>query len=183
MLAGPTSGATYAAAREFLGALDDSTIATGKPIVAVIIVCDRIEPYLSYIRKRRPELFGRSTSRPAAPDAAELAAVPELSPDELETACTATYPVIVDTRGAMAYRIGHVPGALNIRDDQLDDMFTQGVPFSPSRPLVFVCPVGEVSRRFAALARRAGYDAASLDGGIVAWRDAGKPLEGAPRAE
>jgi cysteine synthase B len=181
VLAGPTSGATYAAALEFLGALDHSTFPTGDPVVAVIIVCDRIEPYLSYIRKRRPDLFGRNASRPAAPDAAELAGVPALSPDELEDLGAAAHPVIVDTRGAMAYRIGHVPGALNIRDDQLDDMFAQGIPFSRAHPLVFVCPVGEVSRRFAALARRAGYDAASLDGGIVAWRDAGKPLEDAPR--
>ncbi|MGW4246533.1 rhodanese-like domain-containing protein, partial [Nocardia sp. NPDC004722] len=70
---------------------------------------------------------------------------------------------------------------LNIRDDQLEDMFVQGVPFSRSRPLVFVCPVGEVSLRFAALARRSGFDAFSLAGGLTAWRDAGKPLESAPR--
>ncbi|MBU3064480.1 pyridoxal-phosphate dependent enzyme [Nocardia sp. NEAU-G5] len=183
VLAGPTSGATYAAALELLGALDYSTITTDRPVVAVIIVCDRLEPYVSYMRKRRPDLFGRNDTRPPAPDAQELAAVPSVSPDELERLTAATHPIIVDTRGAMAYRIGHVPGALNIRDDQLDDMLAQGIPFSPSRPLVFVCPVGEVSRRFAAVARRAGYDASSLDGGIVAWRDAGKALEGAPRAE
>ncbi len=51
------------------------------------------------------------------------------------------------------------------------------MPFPRSRPIVFVCPVGEVSRRFAALARRDGYDAANLDGGITAWRDTGLPLE------
>ncbi len=181
VLAGPTSGATYAAALEFLGALDYSSIATDHPATAVIIVCDRIEPYLSYIRKRRPDLFGRNAARPAAPGDHELSTVPALSPDDLETLITTAHPVIVDTRGAMAYRIGHVPGALNIRDDQLDDMFAQGIPFSRTHPLVFVCPVGEVSRRFAALARRAGYDATTLDGGITAWRDTGKLLESAPR--
>jgi len=186
VLAGPTSGATYAAARELLGSLDHSTITNDRPVTAVIIVCDRIEPYLSYIKKRRPELFGRNAVRAAAPNAQELAAVPALSPDELERRTVdpgPAQPIIVDTRGAMAYRIGHVPGALNIRDDQLDDMLAQGMPFSRSRPLIFVCPVGEVSRRFAALARRAGYDAGSLDGGVVAWRDVGKPLEGSPRLE
>ncbi|MBF6170860.1 pyridoxal-phosphate dependent enzyme [Nocardia blacklockiae] len=181
VLAGPTSGATYAATLDFLRSLDYSTIATDTPVVAVFIVCDRLEPYLSYIRKRRPDLFGRTGSRAAPPTAQELAAVPALSPDALAELDATARPTIVDTRGAMAYRIGHVPGALNIRDDQLDDMLAHGVPFSRSRPVVFVCPVGEVSARFAALARRAGYDAASLAGGIVAWRDAGLPMESAPR--
>ncbi|MET7772144.1 pyridoxal-phosphate dependent enzyme [Nocardia sp. NPDC005366] len=175
VLAGPTSGAAYAAALETLGALDLSAQAED-PVVAVVIVCDRIEPYLSYIKKRRPELFGRTARRIPA-TAAEIAATPALSPAELVRLDARDRPVIVDTRGAMAYRIGHVPGALNIRDDQLDDMFAQGMPFSRTRPVVFVCPVGEVSLRFAALARRAGFEASSLDGGITAWRDAGLPME------
>ncbi|MGW5107692.1 pyridoxal-phosphate dependent enzyme [Nocardia sp. NPDC004123] len=181
VLAGPTSGATYAAALEFLGTLEQPA-AQADPLVAVVIVCDRLEPYLSYIRKRRPELFGKPGRAPA-PTAAELSATPVLSPDELEQLDRTARPTIVDTRGAMAYRIAHVPGAMNIRDDHLDDMLTQGIPFSRSRPVVFVCPVGEVSLRFAALARRAGYDAHSLAGGITAWRDAGKPMESAPRPE
>ncbi|WP_067708324.1 pyridoxal-phosphate dependent enzyme [Nocardia yamanashiensis] len=178
VLAGPTSGATYAAALEELAGVADSN--PGRPVTAVFIVCDRLEPYLSYIRKRRPELFGKAV-RAQPPSAAELEATPQLSPDALEELDRGARPTIVDTRGAMAYRIAHVPGAVNIRDDQLEDMFAQGVPFSRSRPLVFVCPVGEVSLRFAALARRAGYDAASLAGGIGAWRDSGKAMESAPR--
>ncbi|MCX4091672.1 pyridoxal-phosphate dependent enzyme [Nocardia sp. alder85J] len=178
VLAGPTSGAAYAAALEVLA--EETAARTGAPVVAVLIVCDRLEPYLSYLRKRRPDLFGRTATGVPAATAAELAAVPALSPDELETLDATARPTVVDTRGAMAYRIGHVPGAVNIRDDQLDDMFAQGIPFPRSRPLVFVCPVGDTSTRFAALARRAGFDAASLAGGVVAWRDAGKPLESAP---
>ncbi|WP_067537355.1 pyridoxal-phosphate dependent enzyme [Nocardia crassostreae] len=166
VLAGPTSGATYAAALDVLAAVDRPP---ERPLVAVFIVCDRLEPYLSYIRKRRPDLFGRPT-RATAP-----------TPAELETLDRESRPTIVDTRGAMAYRIGHLPGAINIRDDHLEDMLTHGIPFPRSRPLVFVCPVGEVSVRFAALARRSGFDATSLAGGITAWRDTGKPLESTPR--
>ncbi|WP_405163756.1 pyridoxal-phosphate dependent enzyme [Nocardia sp. NBC_01499] len=174
ILAGPTSGASYAAALEMLAALDVSD--HDGPVVAVFIVCDRLEPYLSYIKKRRPELFDRGGRRPAL-TAAEQAVTPTLSPGELAELERTGKPTIVDTRGSMAYRIGHVPGALNIRDDQLDDMFAQGIPFPRSRPVVFVCPVGELSLRFATRAKQAGYDASSLAGGIVAWRDAGLPLE------
>ncbi|WP_336082292.1 pyridoxal-phosphate dependent enzyme [Nocardia sp. SSK8] len=171
VLAGPTSGAGYAAALRTLAAAPRPE---DGPLVAVLIVCDRLEPYLSYLAKRRPDLFGRPAA-PAAPGPEDAA--PALSPAELAELDRTGRPTVVDTRGAMAYRVGHVPGAVNIRDDQLDDLLAQGIPFARSRPVVFVCPVGETSLRFAAVTRRAGYQAFSLAGGIVAWRDAGLPLE------
>ena len=56
-------------------------------------------------------------------------------------------------------------------------MLRQGFPFPASRKIVLICPVGEYSGRLAASLAQAGHDAASLAGGIVAWRDAGLPLE------
>src|SRR5690606_21388087 len=176
VLAGPTSGAAYAAAVATLRERDLAGRDPHDPLVAVFIVCDRLEPYLSYLRARRPDLFG-GPERPAPPTADELASVPRWSPAELAARDRAERLTVVDTRGAMAYRIGHVPGAVNIRDDRLEDMLAQGVPFPRSRPVVFACPVGEIALCFAALARRAGYAAVVLDGGVTAWRDAGLPLE------
>ncbi|MFD3595113.1 pyridoxal-phosphate dependent enzyme [Nocardia sp. NPDC058640] len=171
VLAGPTSGAAYSAALRTLSAAPRPD---GRPLVAVLIVCDRIEPYLSYFAKRRPDLFGKPAA-PTPPSPADAA--PTLSPAALAELDRTGRPTIVDTRGAMAYRVGHVPGAVNIRDDQLDDLLAQGVPFPRSRPVVFVCPVGETSQRFAASAHAAGFDAFGLAGGMVAWRDAGLPME------
>jgi cysteine synthase/rhodanese-related sulfurtransferase len=170
ILAGPTSGATYAAA---LRTLRRRPVEEGT-VTAVLIVCDRLESYLSYVRKRRPDLFGRGAAL-AQPSADDLAAVPQWAPADL--AADPTDVLVVDTRGGMAYRIGHVPGSINIRDDQLEDLLEQGSPFPPSVTVVFVCPVGERSTRLAALARGRGQNAAGLAGGIVAWRDAGLPLE------
>jgi cysteine synthase B len=168
VLAGPTSGATYAAALEVLRRRP----AGEGPVTAVLIVCDRLESYLSYFRKRRPDLFG--AAMPYRPTPGDLAEVPQVGPSELAAESDA---LVVDTRGQMAYRIAHVPGSINIRDDQLEDLLDQGSPFPPGRRVVFVCPVGERSTRLAALARRAGQDAAGLAGGITAWRDAGLPME------
>ncbi len=175
VLAGPTTGATYWAARQYLR---QQPVPAGAPRRAVIIACDRLEPYLSYVRKRRPDLFGQA--RHATPgDVPDdlVAAVPELSVTELAGMITEPALLCIDTRGSMAYRIGHLPGSVNIPDDHLEDMLRHGSPFPGSRRIVFVCAAGEYSRRLAAFLRQAGYDAASLAGGVVAWRDAGLPLE------
>jgi rhodanese-related sulfurtransferase len=74
----------------------------------------------------------------------------------------------IDTRGSMAYWIGHLPGSVNIPDDYFEDMLRHGRPFPGSRTIVFVCAAGEYSRRLAAFLRQAGRDAASLAGGVVA---------------
>jgi cysteine synthase/rhodanese-related sulfurtransferase len=174
VLAGPTTGATYWAAQQYLRRCRPPQ---GRPYHAVIIACDRLEPYLSYIRQRRPDLFGHvRRAMPADLTLAEVAAAPEIAPGEL-AALDSTAAVCVDTRGSMAYRIGHLPGSVNIRDDYLEDMLRHGVPFPTGRKIVLICPAGDYSRRVAAFLARAGYDAASLAGGIVAWRDAGLPLE------
>lgn len=173
ILAGPTSGATYAAARQYFQAQPLPSAGRRK---AVFIACDRIEWYLSYLRKRRPELFGlarRASLHDLPPDAA----APELSPVELDALRGNGHPLLVDTRGGMAYRIGHIPGAINIRDDHLDNMLSDGIPFPASSTVVFVCPVGEYAKRPAALLRAHGREAFSLRGGILAWRDAGLPMD------
>ena len=175
VLAGPTTGATYWAARQYLR---QQPVPASPPRRAVIIACDRLEPYLSYFRKRRPDLFGqaRRATPGDVPDDV-VTATPELSVSTLAGMIHDPALLCVDTRGSMAYRIGHLPGSVNIRDDYVEDMLRHGNPFPGGRTIVFICPVGEYSRRLAAFLRQAGHDAASLSGGVVAWRDAGLPLE------
>jgi rhodanese-related sulfurtransferase len=144
----------------------------------VLIACDRLEPYLSYIRQRRPDLFGRARqAMPTDLTDAEVATGPEISPSDLAARLGEAALISVDTRGSLAYRSGHVPGSVNIRDDCLEDMLRHGTPFPASCTIVLICPAGDYSQRLATFLTRAGHQAASLAGGIVAWRDAGLPLE------
>lgn len=174
VLGGPTSGATYAAVRQWYAG---HPVPAGRTEVAVLIVCDRIEPYLSYIRARRPELVGAAPAVPfddLSPD--EVAGGPTVPPAELARRLEGGPGiVVVDTRGEMAYRVAHVPGSINIRDDLLVAMARQGCPFAPPLEVVLVCPVGMRSLQLAALLRRAGCRASALEGGLVAWRSAGLP--------
>ncbi|NKY59017.1 pyridoxal-phosphate dependent enzyme [Nocardia flavorosea] len=176
ILGGPTAGAAYFGALRYLSALD-AELAERR--TAVFIVCDRIESYMSYIRKRRPDLFNQP-ARPNSVDTlteAEIAAATQLDVAEAREWITRQRPLIVDLRGAFAFTALHIENSVNIVDDLFDELVHGGLPFGASRPVLLVCPVGEKSARYAALLTRMGHrDARSLRGGVVAWRDAGAPL-------
>jgi cysteine synthase B len=182
VLAGPTSGASYWAVRDHLSR---SPVPEGRTATVVFIACDRIEWYLSYFRARRPDLFGRARRpTPADLDAESVRRADRITPSELADRLDDGRHLLVDLRTELAFRIGHVPGSVNIRDDVLDEMLRHANPFPASRRVVLVCPVGELARRPAAFLARQGQPAAALDGGVIAWRDAGLPLEsGLSRAE
>jgi len=185
VLAGPTGGGAYAGAVRYLRGVDAdlaSTAATGRDPgrrTAVFIVCDRVESYLSYIRRRRPDLL-RSTARSNAVTSvtdAEASRARTLDVGAARSWIERSAPLIVDLRGSFAFASAHIEGSVNIVDELFDELLHGGMPFGANRPVLLACPVGEKSRRYAALLTRMGHaDIRSLDGGVVAWRDAGAPL-------
>jgi cysteine synthase/rhodanese-related sulfurtransferase len=171
-LAGPTGGGAYQGAVRHLRAVDAEI---QERRTAVFIVCDRAESYLSYVRERRPSLFGRPARRNSvqALTDAELSRFRRVGVAEAQA-----WPgLVVDLRSPFAYRALHIAGSINIVDELFAAMLHGGLPFGRSQPVLLVCPVGEKSARYAALLRTMGHTAvASLDGGIIAWRDAGAEL-------
>ncbi|BBH67358.1 hypothetical protein ACTI_40430 [Actinoplanes sp. OR16] len=171
-LAGPTGGGAYQGAVRYLRTIDGSL---NERRTAVLIVCDRVESYLSYLRERRPSLFGRPPRKNS---------IGTLSPTEIAAAPTVTGSdsfvedaLVVDLRSPFAYQALHIEGSVNIGEDVFGEMLHAGLPFSRRQPVLLVCPVGEKSAAYAALLTRMGHPAArSLEGGIIAWRDAGAPL-------
>ncbi len=179
MLAGPTGGAAYAGAVRYLAEVDARLDDTGERHTAVFIVCDRVESYMSYVRRRRPELL-RQPARPgsvATLDAAEVAAAPRLGVEEARRWIAAESPLVIDLRSAFAYRTLHIEGSINIVDELFGELLRGGPPVGTGRGVLLVCPVGEKSARYcAALTRMGHHHTRSLDGGVIAWRDAGAPL-------
>ncbi|GAA4588206.1 cysteine synthase/rhodanese-related sulfurtransferase [Actinoplanes octamycinicus] len=176
ILTGPTGGGAFAGAVRRLRTVD-AELTSRK--TAVFIVCDRLESYLSYVRERRPELFGRPPRRNATGTLtdAELAAAPVLDARAAQCWIASTNALVVDLRSPYAFQALHIPGSVNIVDEVFADLLHAGLPVSRHRPVLLVCPVGEKSARFAALLRRMGHpDVQSLTGGIIAWRDAGLEL-------
>jgi cysteine synthase/rhodanese-related sulfurtransferase len=180
VLSGPTGGAAYFGALRHLRPLDEElTRSGGDRRTAVFIVCDRVESYLGYIRKRRPELFGGQVRKDSAADLtdAQVAAATTIDVEAARHWIAAKQPLVIDLRSPFAYAALHIEGSINIVDELFEEVVGRTLPFSKSRPVLLACPIGEKSARYAALLTRLGHpDARSLEGGIVAWRDAGAEL-------
>jgi rhodanese-related sulfurtransferase len=92
---------------------------------------------------------------------------------------------LVDVRQANEWEAGHIDGAVHIPGDGLGERLDE---LDRGRPVVTVCRAGTRADDAAELLRGQGFDAESLDGGLLAWKWAGLPLTGpivepAPRAD
>lgn len=177
VMGGPTGGAQLAAALKYLRQVDAGLTEQKS---AVFIVCDRTEWYLSFLQKHRPELFGLGTARASVRTVSEDSASAAPQMDVAQAARLVANPkglVVVDLRGALAFKASRIPGSINMPAEALEELSEWGVPFSNGQKVLFVCPVGEQSRKFAAFFHGRGVDCTSLQGGFIAWRDAGQALE------
>jgi len=176
VLCGPSAGANYAGALKYLRTIDESLTDRAS---AVFIACDRTEWYISYIKQRRPELFGGREKKNAltALSGSAIAAAPILALDDAPAWIEQHQALVVDIRSPLAFEMGSIPGAINIPTEALDTLVQSRVPFCGlEKPVLFVCPIGELSKRYAAQMNKLGATAYSLEGGLQAWRGKGYSL-------
>jgi rhodanese-related sulfurtransferase len=81
---------------------------------------------------------------------------------------------MVDVRGELEYEAGHVGDAKHIRLDQLRQDTTE---LTRERAVIFYCRSGDRSSLAAAAFRASGWEAYHVGGGLLAWVEAGRPLE------
>lgn len=177
ILCGPTSGLTFVAGMRALKEWEENRPA-GERRTAVFIACDRMEPYMSYLRQHRPSIFSdaaRAFAGPLSLDDDARAQAASIQPDALEKLLAET-PLIIDVRSSFSFGMGHIPQSMNIIDELFSHMLEQGESMPTDRPIVVICGDGSTSRAFAAYLRRQGCDAAYLDGGFGSWRAKGKPI-------
>ncbi|HEX2566341.1 MAG TPA: chromate resistance protein ChrB domain-containing protein [Burkholderiales bacterium] len=102
---------------------------------------------------------------------------------ELRAALSAkSRPLVIDVRKAGAFRddAHTIAGALR-RDPA--DVGTWLKTFPPASSVVVYCVHGhEVSQSVASALQQSGIGARYLEGGIEAWKEAGGPLDGKPKA-
>ncbi len=91
-------------------------------------------------------------------------------PDELKAAQEQDAPTIVDVRNPDEFAEGHVPNAINLPVDELDE---RSAEIPQDRPVVTYCnmyhPGSSRGERAADLLQALGLEASALNGGYPAW--------------
>ena len=176
ILGGPTSGAAFKGTLKYLREIDDKL---KEPANAVFIACDRMEWYMSYIKKRRPEIFDseikRETIRTLTEEDMKYAKTIDIN--NSEEWIERNNPIIIDLRGNLAYKNGHIANAINITDIFFEDLVDNGTPFSKENSVLLVCSIGDKSKKFSSLLNKKGMNVYSLENGMTAWRENSLPLK------
>ena len=176
ILGGPTSGAAFKGTLKYLREIDDKLKESAN---AVFIACDRMEWYMSYIKKRRPEIFDseikRETIRTLTEEDMKYAKTIDIN--NAEEWIEKNKPIIIDLRGNLAYKNGHIANAINITDIFFEDLVDNGTPFSKENSVLLVCSIGDKSKKFSSLLNKKGMNVYSLENGMTAWRENSLPVK------
>jgi rhodanese-related sulfurtransferase len=88
-------------------------------------------------------------------------------PDPLPTGLS-----VLDVREHVEWAYGHIDGAVHIPLGQLPSRMSD----VPEGQLLVVCKIGGRSARAVAYLGHSGHDAVNLDGGMLDWEAAGRPI-------
>jgi rhodanese-related sulfurtransferase len=80
---------------------------------------------------------------------------------------------VIDVREPHEREAGHIEATRHI---ELNRLTSEAGSIDGDRPVVFYCRVGARSGMAAEAFRASGYEAYSLDGGLVRWAEQGRPL-------
>ena len=176
ILGGPTSGAAFKGTLKYLREINDKL---KEPANAVFIACDRMEWYMSYIKKRRPEIFDSEIKRETIRTLTEedMKYAKTIDVNNAEEWIEKNNPIIIDLRGNLAYKNGHIENAINITDIFFEDLIDNGTPFSKENSVLLVCSIGDKSKKFSSLLNKKGMNVYSLENGMTAWRENSLPLK------
>jgi rhodanese-related sulfurtransferase len=104
----------------------------------------------------------------------DLRALPELDPTSAASRLGAGEVVALDVREDDEWEAGRIVGSLHV---PLGELVARQAEIPDDVPIVVVCRTGSRSAWATEMMVRAGYDAANLVGGLVAWHAAGLPLD------
>ncbi len=123
---------------------------------------------------------GCETEQVPFPPLAEVGRVPQRTPREVAALLRSDPPpVVLDVREPEEFvgELGHIEGALLTPMDALAGRLPRLSQWA-HRPVVVVCRAGARSASAAVLLRKAGFcHVYNLAGGMVAWNDAGLPVQ------
>lgn len=104
--------------------------------------------------------------------------VPTITPRRLEEFRSAGQAVeLLDVRTPVEFREVHAPFARNVPLDRLDPAAVEGERTAPTgEPLYVICKSGGRGQKACEKLLAAGVNAVNVEGGTLAWVDAGLPV-------
>ena len=81
--------------------------------------------------------------------------------------------ILLDVREDDEWQRGHAPGAQHI---PMGDIPARIHEIETDKPLYVICHAGGRSQRVAQYLQRNGYQPMNVDGGMLAWAGAGRPV-------
>lgn len=99
---------------------------------------------------------------------------PELAPKRVAELLEKGEAQVVDVRTDEERAAGRIAGSEHLPLERLSQLTEQ---LDESRPVVFYCRSGDRSGVAAEAFRASGWEASNMQGGLVAWAEAGLPLE------
>ncbi len=99
----------------------------------------------------------------------------ELGPEQLSQMMERGEVQVVDVRQPSEREAGRIGGSRHI---ELPELAEAAETIDRDRPVVFYCRSGDRSAAAADAFAASGFDAASLAGGLLAWKEAGREVAG-----
>ena len=101
-----------------------------------------------------------------------------INADEFEKAIESDTVIVLDVRKPEEYAEGYIGNAVNINWQNTDEFETKAAELDKSKPVYVYCLAGVRSEKAADWLRKNGFNnVIGLDGGIEAWKKAGKPIK------
>lgn len=108
---------------------------------------------------------------------ADMGEIASVSPKEASAMYTGKKAIIVDVREDSEWNEQHIPGAIHIPLAQLNGRLSELKQYKDS-PVITQCKAGGRSARALELLKSAGFSKVyNMDGGIMAWDEAGLKTE------
>ena len=99
-----------------------------------------------------------------------------VSVEEFATLIADSSVVVLDVRTATEFTEGHIQGAILIDQNQSDFVEKAKATLSTEKTVAIYCRSGRRSANAAGKLADVGYKCVNLKGGIIAWKEAEKPV-------
>ena len=164
MFCGPTTGAVYQWIKSYFS---KNPILVWESKTAVFIACDRVEPYISYIKQRMPHIFHKEHKHCILKITHE-----DQEKHERTLSCKELHKLIeqrnsnlliIDTRHHKSYKVGHISWAINIELDILTQLTDRWNICDKNKIIVLVCSIGKQTKKLCAFLNMSWFDTYSLE--------------------